>query len=1016
MYMHNFLYKIKNHRVLLLSLIFFLSSSFTIRLIASPFTAPATLDPTCAPSSADCYVVTSTFSTGLTSTSGVVTSNLSTGVSGGQSVVGGTASGNNLTLSSTSNATKGKIVFGTSAYDEVNNYLGIKNLSPAYALSVGSNTDTSVYAGTGTGADMHITGAYTGTANATYTITVDGGNDTFVSPNTIEIKKNGIVFPAYASGWGMDQQPTASPLSLGDGLSIGFDEGSSYYSDHNVGDIWTITATATGDISVVGTYRIGTNFFGSQNADDTNLYLGKSTSFGVSTGTGNTHIGISAGTATTTGYQNTLVGASAGTNILGGYANTLIGNGSGSSLTSGSSNTFLGNNSGSSIVSGTNNLFLGINSTGASTTTNSVALGGGATVTLNNSIAIGASATTTLANQMVIGSSASAIDNVFIGNGVTATTAGSVVFNASGGNGSNKAGGNITIAGGRATGTTGVGGAVIFSTSDLGAGLATTAQTLTEKMRIDSTGKVGIGTNAPTSLFSVGSSSKFQVDTNGDIIKLNNVTTTFPASNTAGVLTNNGSGTMSWGSAITGVGTIDSVTKSANGAVISGANLIMQNAGATYPGLVSTGTQTFAGAKTFSSTVSASTYNLADNFFAVQSSTNTVIGYRDTFLGIGGSGDNLFVGYHTGINFPTTIIAGYNSFVGSWAGEAETSSHNTYVGSRAGIQANSTSGRNTFLGALTGASVIAGSYNTLIGEGTNVTTDINNAIAIGYGSAAGADSIALGILAIATANKFVVGSASFPINEMDIIGASSQSCTFRPDTGSPTCTSDERLKINIMDLNSNILDTLTKVRAVTYNWKEGPDITTSHIGFLAQDLQQYFPELVAVGPGDYLQVNYAGMTPILVESIRELDLKVNSISGLTSSSGSASVVEQLVGAIVNLKELIAQKLTTKELCLEDVCITKTELQQLLQQNNISAPVSSVPTQTPDPAPEPVAGVLAPVVDTTQDEVVAPVSTDTIVEQIPDPVIIIEPTPDSAPTPVPEVTTESALDALPEPVL
>ena len=47
------------------------------------------------------------------------------GIAGGTTLIGGTASGENLTLSSTSNATKGKILFGTSAYDEVNNRLGI---------------------------------------------------------------------------------------------------------------------------------------------------------------------------------------------------------------------------------------------------------------------------------------------------------------------------------------------------------------------------------------------------------------------------------------------------------------------------------------------------------------------------------------------------------------------------------------------------------------------------------------------------------------------------------------------------------------------------------------------------------------------------------------------------------------------------------------------------------------------------------------------------------------------------
>ena len=78
-----------------------------------------------------------TFSTGLTNSSGTVTSNLSTGVSGGQSVVGGTAASESLTLSSTTNATKGKILFGTSAYFENTNRLGINTSTDAsYTLDV----------------------------------------------------------------------------------------------------------------------------------------------------------------------------------------------------------------------------------------------------------------------------------------------------------------------------------------------------------------------------------------------------------------------------------------------------------------------------------------------------------------------------------------------------------------------------------------------------------------------------------------------------------------------------------------------------------------------------------------------------------------------------------------------------------------------------------------------------------------------------------------------------------------
>jgi len=51
-----------------------------------------------------------TFSTGLTRSVDTITANLSTGIAGGQSVIGGTAAGDDLTLSSTTNGTKGNII------------------------------------------------------------------------------------------------------------------------------------------------------------------------------------------------------------------------------------------------------------------------------------------------------------------------------------------------------------------------------------------------------------------------------------------------------------------------------------------------------------------------------------------------------------------------------------------------------------------------------------------------------------------------------------------------------------------------------------------------------------------------------------------------------------------------------------------------------------------------------------------------------------------------------------------
>jgi hypothetical protein len=66
---------------------------------------------------------------------------------GNQTLIGGTAAAGTLTLQSTSNVTRGKVLLGTSAYDEVNNRLGVGVSSPA--------TDVEVY-GTGGGTRIRL--------------------------------------------------------------------------------------------------------------------------------------------------------------------------------------------------------------------------------------------------------------------------------------------------------------------------------------------------------------------------------------------------------------------------------------------------------------------------------------------------------------------------------------------------------------------------------------------------------------------------------------------------------------------------------------------------------------------------------------------------------------------------------------------------------------------------------------------------------------------------------------------
>ncbi|HSU29533.1 MAG TPA: hypothetical protein VLJ68_14195 [Chitinophagaceae bacterium] len=114
-----------------------------------------------------------TFSSGLTRAVNDVTNDLITGVSSSnQTVLGSTASGGTLTLSSTSHATKGKLLFGTSAYDEVNNRLGIGTTSPVQKITIGGGDQESISRDIRTGS-LEIMGGTSEATGAYFQLTGD---------------------------------------------------------------------------------------------------------------------------------------------------------------------------------------------------------------------------------------------------------------------------------------------------------------------------------------------------------------------------------------------------------------------------------------------------------------------------------------------------------------------------------------------------------------------------------------------------------------------------------------------------------------------------------------------------------------------------------------------------------------------------------------------------------------------------------------------------------------------------
>ncbi len=151
------------------------------------------------------------------------------------------------------------------------------------------------------------------------------------------------------------------------------------------------------------------------------------------------------------------------------------------------------------------------------------------------------------------------------------------------------------------------------------------------------------GTNAATAQGAINNISG--LTTNGDLLYHNgtNVTRLARGSNTQCLLSN--STTIVWGTCtgdgvgVTTVGAFDSQSASANGAVISGSSIYLQSASASVPGLVNTGSQTFAGSKSFIGQ-SITFQNGVDNTDAFQVLNNN----GDELLGVDTDNDTVAVG------------------------------------------------------------------------------------------------------------------------------------------------------------------------------------------------------------------------------------------------------------------------------------------------------------------------------------------------------------------------------------
>jgi hypothetical protein len=105
-------------------------------------------------------------------------------------------------------------------------------------------------------------------------------------------------------------------------------------------------------------------------------------------------------------------------------------------------------------------------------------------------------------------------------------------------------------------------------------------------------------------------------------------------------------------------------------------------------------------------------------------------------------------------------------------------------------------------------------------------------------------------------------------------------------TNDPCYGSDVRLKTGIETLKDS-LETLMKLEVVEYDWNTNLNETEYKyfeknkklhtIGLIAQNVRQYYPEVVELGSNGYYRLDYTKLNSVLVEAIKEQQLFIEDI-------------------------------------------------------------------------------------------------------------------------------------------
>ena len=118
---------------------------------------------------------------------------------------------------------------------------------------------------------------------------------------------------------------------------------------------------------------------------------------------------------------------------------------------------------------------------------------------------------------------------------------------------------------------------------------------------------------------------------------------------------------------------------------------------------------------------------------------------------------------------------------------------------------------------------------------------------------------------------------------------------------------------------------------VTYNWLSEDDASSTHSGFIAQDVQMIFPDLVTEDDQGKLSLSYAGFVPYLVEGLQNVIAEIKDMP--------KTLVSWFSDASNGITKFFAKEVHTNLLCVGDTCVTQDQFIQMVKNSGVQTAAS-----------------------------------------------------------------------------